>query len=95
MDFLPLSLLFIGAGLSALAYYRIVPKKEFLKSRLPHKISWAGFLSWIIIIIAFYFIYTQTTGFQRTTYIFTLLFALLVFETLFLFFLRFLKSFCT
>ena len=92
MDFVPLSLLFIGAGIIAVVYYKIVPSKETLNLRLPNKISWAGIFSWIVIILAFWYIFSRTTGFQRTTYIFTLLFALLVFESFLLFFIRFVKS---
>lgn len=92
MDFLPLSLVFLGAGLFSLLYGKIVPDKETLKKRLPNKISGAGIILWLVICLTLYFIIKNNQGFARTTSIFTLLFALLVFETFFLFLLRWLKS---
>lgn len=92
MDFLALSLVFVGAGLFSLFYDKMVPDKAALRQRLPNKISWAGILLWLVICLAFFLIFKKTEGFTRTTSIFTLFFALMVFETLFLFLLRWLKS---
>jgi len=92
MDFLYLSLVFALGGLSALVYYKLAPTKKYLKERLPNRISWAGFISWLIVIVIIWFIFNNYSGFTRTTYIFTLFFALLLFETFFLIIIKYIKS---
>ncbi|MFH1366456.1 MAG: hypothetical protein ABIH38_00510 [Patescibacteria group bacterium] len=92
MDLLPLALIFFGAGLTAVFYYIFGPSKEFLKERLPNRPSLAGIILWLLVCLAFYFIIKNNQGFSRTMLIFTLIFSLLVFETFFLFLIRFLRS---
>ncbi|MFA5070554.1 MAG: glycerophosphodiester phosphodiesterase family protein [Patescibacteria group bacterium] len=92
MNILPLSFIFLGAGLFSVVYYKLTPDKEMLKARLPNKVGAAGIILWLIICVAFYFIFKNSRGFERTVSIFTLLFALLVFETFFLLLIRWFKS---
>jgi len=92
MDLFPLVLIFILAGLVAIIYYKISPDKENLKERLPNKPTLTGIFLWFLVGLALYFIFKNQQGFQRTVTIFTFIFSLLVFETFFLFLIKYLKS---
>jgi len=92
MDFFVLTFVFICAGLVSIYYFKKAPEKEMLKQRLPNKISWSGVTAWLIVGLAFWFIFKYNSGFTRVSLIFTLFFSLLVFETLFLLILKFIKS---
>lgn len=90
--FLIFSLLFFAAGVFSIAYQQVVPNADTLRQRFPNRTTWTGILLWLLIIGATWFIVTHTTGFTRVASITTMLFFLLLFETLFLLVVRFIPS---
>jgi len=92
MNFIILSIIFFGAGTLALWYYHLVPSTEILRRRLPNRISWAGMVLAIVLTLVLWYIFEHSVGFRRVVNIFTLLMGLLIFETVFLLLIRWLKS---
>jgi len=92
VTFLILSLLFFAAGVLSILFQRIVPEADVLRQRFPNRITYTGIILWLLIIGATWFIVTHTTGFTRIASITTMLFFLLLFETLFLLVIRFVRS---
>ncbi|MFH0828745.1 MAG: hypothetical protein V1907_01030 [Candidatus Kerfeldbacteria bacterium] len=90
--FFVLSLLFFTAGAFSIVYQKAVPSADILRQRFPNRTTFTGIVLWLLIIGATWFIVTHTTGFTRIASITTMLFFLLLFETLFLFVVRFVKS---
>ncbi|HCJ52468.1 MAG: hypothetical protein A2898_04395 [Candidatus Kerfeldbacteria bacterium RIFCSPLOWO2_01_FULL_48_11] len=92
MDFVILAAIFLLAGFLAIWYYREVPTKEELKRRLPNKVSLPSvFLALVIGVVVWYLISTSG-GIPGPSRIFMTLFALLLFESFFLFAMRWLQS---
>jgi hypothetical protein len=92
VDFLPLSLLFAGAGGLAMLYYTLVPSAEQLKERLPNKVSGAGLLLAVIIAAVAVYLVRTRSGFGQVSALSTFIFALLAFESAFLLAMRWVKS---
>lgn len=92
MDFLPLSLIFFGSGVLALLYYHFVPSAQKLRERLPNKVSPAAIFLTLVIAVAVWYLFANFIGFSRVFRIFAFLFALLVFESVFLLLIRWVRS---
>lgn len=92
MTALTLGLLFFAAGAVAIAYYNAVPSEAALRRRLPNTITLPGVIFGVILIAAIWFIATYTSGFLKVAAITTLVFALLLFESLFLLMIRWIRS---
>lgn len=92
MAFVVLSILFLGTGVLSLYFTRIVPPTDELRRRLPNRGSVAGIVLAVVIGVAIWYIVTHTNGFTRAASITTLLFFLLLFESLFLVAMRIIRS---
>ncbi|MFC1663470.1 hypothetical protein ACFL04_04925 [Patescibacteria group bacterium] len=92
MDFIILGLIFFGTGLLAIIFINYVPQTEELRQRLPNRISWAGLVLAAVIGYWLWYIFSRSDGFRTVVYIFTLLIGLLVFESIFLLIIRWIKS---
>lgn len=84
--------LFAGTAAMALAYYRLSPATETLRQRLPNKISWAGVLLTVIIVLWLWSIWQTATGYGRIRSIIGMLFNLLIFETALILLFRWIRS---
>lgn len=92
MDFITLSLIFASTGILAIGYYRWVPTADRLRQRLPNRVSWAGVIATLVIGVVLWQIIRSSDGFRTVVYVFTLLLGLLVFESVFLLLIRWLRS---
>ncbi|MFA6511808.1 MAG: hypothetical protein WCV86_01610 [Patescibacteria group bacterium] len=92
MDFLLLSVIFFASGVLALAYYHFVPSADALRRRLPNKVSPAALLLTAVLAGALWYLFSNYAGFSRYYILFALLFALLIFETVFLLLIRWVRS---
>lgn len=91
MTFLILALLFFTAGVVSILFQRIVPDAEVLRKRFPNRPTFTGIVLWAVMIVAVWIIVTHTSGFTRIASITTMLFFLLIFESIFLLAVRFVK----
>lgn len=92
IDGLGLTLVFAAAGLVAILYYRTVPSIGELRARLPNRMTPAGIIASGLIIPAVWYLVASTDGFARIRTVIGLLFDLLIFETVFLLAMRWLKT---
>lgn len=92
LDFLYLSLMFLGAGLLGTFYYGSLPDKDDFKKRLPNKPSIESVVLFLIICVLVWQIFANYQGLQRSSMIVALVLGLLLFETLFFLFMRWVKS---
>lgn len=87
-----LSLLFGGAALLGLWYYRTSPSAEQLRARLPNRVSLASLTLLALVGLMVWWVWQTTSGFSRIRLFIGSLFNLLVFESLFLLGLRWFRS---
>lgn len=92
MEFIPLTILFLGAGLLAMVYYAFVPDAATLRKRLPNRVSFASVFLTIIIGGVVWFVFKSMDGIFQASSILMLIFSLLFFESLFLLSLRWIKN---
>ncbi len=92
MEFIPLTILFLGAGLLAMLYYTYVPSAATLRKRLPNRVSFTSVFLTIIIGGVVWFVFKSMDGIYRASSILMLIFSLLLFESLFLLSLRWIKK---
>lgn len=92
VTFFVLALLFFTAGVLSILFQRVVPDASVLRQRFPNRTTFTGIVLWLIIVAAGWFIFKYTTGFTRVASITTMLFFLLLFETLFLLSIRFIRQ---
>lgn len=90
-DFIYLAILFFSSGLLSIAYYSTVPDREELKRRLPNRVSLAAVVLGMIMLGLAWYVISSFDGLQRASRIFMLLFGLLVFESCFIFLMRWIK----
>ncbi|MDD5040050.1 MAG: hypothetical protein PHY34_02780 [Patescibacteria group bacterium] len=91
MDFIYLAILFVGCGLLSVVYYCAVPPREVLAQRLPNKPSVEAVVLTAVLGATIWYIIATYDGVQRIRHIAELVFALLFFESAFLFFMRWLQ----
>lgn len=91
-DALFLTALFAGTALAALWYYRSTPTVEYLRQRLPNRVSFAGLLLTALIGVWVWWIWQTAEGFSRVRVIIGVLFNLLIFETVFILLMRRIRS---
>lgn len=91
MDFLPLAGLFLGTGLLALVYNRLVPPTGQLRERLKNRPGLDGVFLFLVIAAVSYGIVTIVPGWIALK-ILAYVFSLLVFETILLAAFRWTKS---
>lgn len=92
LNFLYLSLMFLGAGLLGTFYYGLIPNKETLKKRLPNKPSIESVILFLVICILVWQIISNYEGLQRSSAIVALILGLLLFETIFFLLMRWIKK---
>lgn len=92
MAFVQLSLLFFGAGVLSILYQQAVPDPDTLRAKFPNRVTVSGLLLWAAFIAATWAIITHTTGFTRIASMTTMLFFMLLFETVFLIAVRFIRN---
>lgn len=96
MEYIYLGLLFFGTGLLAIVYYSIILGKEELKSRLPNRVTVRAIVPALLLISIFgvgiWYFASTSGGFLHPSRILLYIFMLLVFESIFLFSLRWVRS---
>lgn len=92
MDFILLGTIFFVTGLGAMLYYRTVPSAQVLRSRLTNKISGASILLTVVVGASIWYVLSSYGGLGRISRLFALMFGLLVFESVFLLTIRWVRS---
>ncbi len=92
LNFLYLSLMFLGSGILATFYYGFIPDSVNLKKRLPNKPSVESVVLFLIICFLVWQIFANYEGLQRSSRIVALILGLLLFETLFFLLMRWVKK---
>ncbi len=90
-DGLILSAIFAALGFVGIAYYSYLPTGEELKARLPNRVSPAGFVLALVLLVIIVVTWKTDGGFARWRVFFPILFNLLIFETVFIGLLRIIK----
>ncbi|MBI5037290.1 MAG: hypothetical protein HZC01_01075 [Candidatus Kerfeldbacteria bacterium] len=88
MDFIYLAMLFLGAGIAGLVYYRYAPTAVDLRERLPNRVTPAGIVLAVAIGSAAWFLFSSVSGVVLVGRIFLFIFSLLFFESIFLLAMR-------
>ncbi|MFA5052272.1 MAG: hypothetical protein WC544_04435 [Patescibacteria group bacterium] len=91
IEFIFLGVLFAGAGLLAVLYYRSVPDAQTLKQRLPNRPSAVAVILTFVIGFLVWYICAHSSGLRRAHQLLELVFGLLFFESLFILFIRWLR----
>jgi len=84
--------MFLGIGILGTFYYNIIPDKQTLKERLPNKATVESVVLFLVISILVWQIIVNYDGLQRASRLMALILGLLLFETLFFFFMYWIKK---
>jgi len=84
MGFISLGIVFIFSGLLGILYYSLVPQAELLRKRLPNKVTPASIVLTLAIGALIWFLVLSEGGIPPVSKILAVIFALLVFESVFL-----------
>lgn len=91
MDFVPLSIIFLATGALAIVFYQLVPSAEELRRRLPNRVTPAALILVVVLTVIIWLLVRSYSGFALSIRLMTLLFALLLFESLFLLLMRWIR----
>ncbi|XOU94069.1 MAG: hypothetical protein ACNFW9_04455 [Candidatus Kerfeldbacteria bacterium] len=92
LNFVYLSLMFLGAGILSVFYYKIIPDKKTLRDRLPNKATVESVVLFLAISIMVWQIIINFDGLQRASRLMALVLGLLLFETFFFLFMYWIKK---
>ncbi len=92
IEFIYLGILFAGAGLLSVVYYRSVPPTPELRRRLPNRTSVVSVAFALAIGALVWYISAKSSGLHRVGNFFSLIFGLLFLESLFILLMRWCKT---